>query len=265
MSSKIHSTAIIEDGAKIGENCEIGPNVVIENGAVLGSENVLGPGVYIMGSVTMGDRNKLLHGASIGGGPQDINFKRQDTILIIGSDNQIGEHCTLHRGSTSGETRIGNHNYLMGNVHVGHDCLLRDNIIMANDSKLGGFVYIHDRAILSAAAGVHQYTRIGELVMVGALIRVTQDLLPFTMAAKDEAILGLNRIGLKRSGCPTASVNKLKEAYQRFCQKREHLDSFKNWLNEQDSDPFLKKWQEFIEEKSNRGFSRHWGSKPKEK
>ena len=262
MSSKIHPTAIIDEGAQIGDDCEIGPYVVIDKGAVIGSRNKFGPGVYVMGSVTMGDGNNVLHGASIGGGPQDINFKDPDTVLIIGNDNHIGEHVTLHRGSTNRKTVIGNSNYLMGNIHVGHDCVLGDNIVMANDSKLGGFVTVQDRVILSAAAGVHQHVRIGEMTIVGAILRVTQDILPFSMVGSNDGLNGLNRIGLKRAGCAKESVSALKEAYQRFCNKREPLGEFQQWLGAQD-DPYLKKWADFVAPKSHRGYARHGG--PREK
>lgn len=279
MSAKIHPTAIIEDGAKIGNDCVIepfaiikngarigngcgiGPYVVIEKGAIIGDENKFGPSVYVMGSTQMGNRNNCLHGASIGGGPQDINFKDPHTSLTIGDDNHIGEHATLHRGSTSGKTTIGNGNYLMGNIHVGHDCHLGNQIIMANDSKLGGFTTIEDKVILSAAAGVHQHCRIGQMVIVGALIRVTQDVLPYAMAASNEGLNGLNRIGLKRSGCPQESVVVLKEAYRRFCKNRESMSAFVDWLNHHAKDPYLKTWLTFIETKSHRGFSRHAADK----
>ena len=257
MSSKIHPTAIIEDGASIGENCIIGPYVVIEKGATLGNENLCEPGVLIRSSASIGDRNKFLHGASIGGGPQDIGYTENGARLVVGNDNHIGEHATLHRGSSTKLTKIGNHNYLMGNIHVGHDCMLGDHIIMANDSKLGGFVHIADRVILSAGAGVHQHARVGEMVIAGALIRVTQDVLPYAMAASNEGLNGLNRIGLKRAGCPNDSVNLLKEAYRRFCKNREKLSEFISWLDSHSADPYLKKWHDFVSAQSHRGFSRH--------
>lgn len=260
MSNQIHPTAIVEDGATIGDNCKIGPWVMIEKGAKIGNENTFEPGVFVKGSVTIGDRNKFLHGASIGGGPQDINYKENGSVLIIGNDNQVGEHATLHRGSSTKKTTIGNKNYLMGNIHVGHDCELGNGIIMANDSKLGGFVKIADNVILSAGAGVHQNVRVGEMVIAGALIRVTQDVLPFAMAASNEGLNGLNRIGLKRSGCSNESVLELKEAYRRFCKNRESLSSFLKWLENKSADPYLKKWHDFISVKSHRGFSRHGAS-----
>ena len=133
---------------------------------------------------------------------------------------------------------------------------------MANDAKLGGFVTVQDRVILSAAAGVHQHVRIGEMTIVGAILRVTQDILPFAMVGSNDGLNGLNRIGLKRSGCPADSVAALKEAYQRFCRKREALGAFQEWLASQ-NDPYVKKWAEFLAPKSGRGYARHGG--PREK
>jgi len=256
MNNQIHATAIVEVGATLGQDCEIGPYAVIQKGAVLGNACRLGPHVLVTGATRMGHRNTIQHAASIGGGPQDKHCKREDTLLFIGDDNYVGEHCTLHRGSSSGKTTVGNHNYLMGNVHVGHDCTLGNNIIMANDAKLGGWVTVSDKAIISAGAGVHQFVRIGDMVMVGGLIRVTQDLLPYTMAARNEGLSGLNLVGLKRSGCPRESVAMLKQAYTRFCRRREKQQLFREWLGQQ-ADPYLRRWLEFMSTTDKRGYARH--------
>ncbi len=260
MSNQIHSTAIIDAGVQIGTGNVVGPYVVMERGARIGDGNVFEPGVYVKGSVTIGDGNTFRHGASVGGGPQDIKFSATDTTLLIGNENHVGEHSTLHRGSTSGKTTIGNGNYLMGNVHVGHDCALGNHIIMANDAKLGGFVSVQDRVILSAAAGVHQHVRIGEMSIVGAILRVTQDVLPYAMVGSNDGLNGLNRVGLKRSGCPNESVELLKEAYRKFCKGREPLSEFQAWLAQtaqQTGDAYLMRWSEFIAPKSGRGYLRH--------
>ena len=260
MSRHIHATAIIEDGAAIGQDCEIGPYAVIQRGAVLGGANKLGPHVLISGATRMGDRNTIKHAASIGGAPQDKHFTREDTLLYLGDDNHIGEHCTLHRGSNSGKTTIGNHNYLMGNIHIGHDCTLANDIVMANDAKLGGWVTVFDKAVISAGAAVHQFTRIGDMVMVGGLIRVTQDLLPYTMSARNEGLSGLNLVGLKRSGCAPESINLLKQAYSRFCRRREKQQAFREWLGQQ-TDPYLCRWLDFMSTTDNRGYARHPAAK----
>ncbi len=257
---KIHPTAIVDKDAEIGEGCEIGPYVVIDAGAKIGKDNKFAPHVYVQGSVTIGDRNTICHGASLGGGPQDINFKDTDTTLHIGDDNYIGEHVTFHRGSTNRKTIIGNHNYFMGNIHIGHDCVLGNHIIMPNDSKLGGFVLVEDRVIFGAAAAVHQHVRVGTQAIVGGLFRVAQDVLPFTMVGSNNGLGGLNLIGLKRNKAPKESVSKLKEGYQLFCRKRMKLGDFQEWLNGQD-DPFLKKWAEFVAPKSHRGYARHSSQK----
>jgi UDP-N-acetylglucosamine acyltransferase len=127
---------------------------------------------------------------------------------------------------------------------------------MANDAKLGGWVTVFDKAIISAGAGVHQFTRIGDMVMVGGLIRVTQDLLPYTTAARNEGLNGLNLVGLKRSGCANESINLLKQAYTRFCRQREKQQVFRQWLGQQ-TDPYLRRWLDFMSTTDKRGYARH--------
>ena len=257
MGTKIHPTALVGKNVEIGDGCEIGPYVIIEDGAVLGVDNELNANSYIFGSVRMGDRNRLMRGASLGGEPQSIDYKGEPTKLLVGSDNWFGENLTVHRGTVaSGETVVGDHNFLMAYIHVGHDCRLGNHITMANDSKLGGHSELHDRVTLGAGVGVHQYTRVGELVMAAALARVIRDALPFTVVRQDDTLFGLNRIGIRRAGHPREDSKALNSAYKMFCQQRKPRDEVLTWLQEQPGNHLLAAWIAFLSAPSKSGYAR---------
>lgn len=263
MAVNIHPTAIVAENAAIGEGCVIGPFTVVEAGAVLGEDNELGAGCHVYGAVIMGKGNRLMHGACLGGEPQSLGYAGEPTRLQIGDDNWFGEYVTVHRGTgDSGKTVIGHRNYLMAYSHVGHDCQLGAHIIMANSVNLAGHVQIMDRANLGGGAAVHQFARVGELVMVGGLARVSQDVLPFSILARNNALYGLNRVGIRRSDYPVEAVSLLKVAYQRFCVDREPLDDFLAWLRDQPPNAFLEAWSSFFASGTERGYARAARGRP---
>ena len=257
MAVTIHPTAIVADNTAIGDGCAIGPFAIIEAGAVLGQNNELGAGCHIYATVTMGNGNRLRHGACLGGEPQSLGYGSEPTRLQIGDDNWFGEYVTIHRGTAaSGKTVIGNRNYFMAYSHVGHDCRLGSQIIVANSVNLAGHVQVMDRANLGGGAAIHQFARVGELAMVGGLSRVSQDVLPFAVMARDNTLYGLNRVGIRRSDYPAAALPLLKAAYRRFCLDREPLDSFLLWLGRQEGNPLLESWSRFFASGTERGYAR---------
>jgi UDP-N-acetylglucosamine acyltransferase len=257
MAVTIHPTAIVEENVVIGDGCAIGPFTVIEAGAVLGENNELRAGCHVYTAVSMGNSNRLMHGACVGGEPQSFGYGGEPTRLQIGDGNWFGEYVTIHRGtSDSGKTVIGNRNYFMAYSHVGHDCRIGDHIIVANSVNLAGHVQIMDRANLGGNAAIHQFVRVGEFAMVGGLSRVSQDVLPFAVMARDNALYGLNRVGIRRSGYPAKALPVLKIAYRRFCLDREPLDDFLAWLDEQPRNPFLDVWSDFFASGTERGYAR---------
>ena len=266
MTVNIHPTAVVAAGAELGDGTTVGPHSVIEDGAVVGDDNELGAGCHLYGSVRMGARNRLMHGAILGGEPQDLQYKREPTLLIVGDDNWIGEFATIHRGTpATGKTEVGNHNFIMSTCHVGHDCRVGDDTVVSSGVILGGGTRLYDRVTLGGNAGVHQNCRLGELVMVGGLIRISQDVLPFTLVGEDNRLTGLNRVGLRRAGYSQESIARLKEAYRRFCIRREPLKTMVAWLEKQNGDPLLDRWREFLSVESHRGYTRdrpRGGSKP---
>ena len=257
MGTTIHPTALIGEHVELGDGCRIGPYVVIEDGAVLGEDNELNAFCYLTGATRLGSRNRLMRGASLGGEPQSQGYKGEPTRLIVGNDNWLGENLTIHRGTAaSGETVVGDHNFLMAYTHVGHDCRLGNHIVMANDAQLGGHTTLHDRVNMGAAAGVHQHTRIGELVMVAALARVVRDVMPFTMIEGENNLLGLNRVGLRRAGYATAQSAALKTPYRMLCVQRRPVPEVLAWLRAQPANPVLEAWSAFLAGPSKRGFAR---------
>ena len=213
---KIHSTAIVDPKATIGNDVEIGPYSVVGPGAIIGDNTRLLSHCVIDGSVRLGARNVVGYGAVIGAHPQDLSFdSSRKTGVEIGDDNVFREYCTIHRGTAEGtSTRIGNKNFLMVNTHVGHNCEIGNNVIVANNCLLAGYVSIGDSAFLGGGGGYHQFMRIGRLVMTQGLSAFGKDLPPFVLAAQRNVVFGLNSIGLRRAGISAADRNDIKAAFR---------------------------------------------------
>jgi len=213
---KIHATAIVDPGAKIGDDCEIGPYSVIGPEAKIGNGTVVRSHVVIEGNVTIGERNLIGHGAIIGPPPQDLGFTlERKTRIEIGHDNVIREYCTIHRGSPEGSaTMLGDKNFLMVGVHIGHNCEVGNNVIIANNCLLAGHVRVDDQAFLGGGSTFHQHMHVGRLVMVQGSSAFGKDLPPFTIAAERNSIFGINVIGLKRAGFSAQDRDEIKNAFK---------------------------------------------------
>ena len=213
---KIHRTAIVDPTAQIGAYIEIGPYSVIGPKVVVGDRTVIQSHVVIEEHVTLGQKNFIGHGAIIGGAPQDLGFSpERKTTVQIGDENVIREYCTIHRGSADGTaTKIGDKNFLMVGVHVGHNCEIANNVIIANNCLLAGHVIVDDQAFLGGGSTFHQHMHVGRLVMVQGSSAFGKDLPPFTMAAERNAIFGVNAIGLKRAGFSAQDRDEIKNAFK---------------------------------------------------
>ena len=210
---KIHPTAIIEDGAQIGPDVEVGPYSVIGAGVSVGEKCVLQSHVVIEGSVKMGARNFIGHGSIIGGTPQDVTFQPQtESGIEIGNNNIIREHCTIHRATLAGGvTVLGNENFLLVGSHVGHDCHVGNGVVMANDSLLGGHVRVENGAFLGGGSMFHQLIRVGRLAMAQG--RFTKSVPPFVSAIANYAF-GVNVVGLRRAGISAEGRDEIKRAFK---------------------------------------------------
>lgn len=213
---RTHPTAVIDPGADVAADAEIGPYAVIGPHVSIGARSVLGAHVVIEGFVTIGTGNLIGPGCVIGTAPQDLSFSPdRKTRVEIGNDNVFREFCTIHRGSAEGSvTTIGNKNFLMAGAHLGHNCAIGNNIIIANNCLLAGHVRVDDHAFLGGGSVFHQNMRVGRLVMVQGASGFGKDLPPFTMGAGRTAVVGLNVIGMRRAGFSVAQREDIKAAFR---------------------------------------------------
>lgn len=208
--------AYVDPDAKIGDGNVIGPFCYIDKNAVMGDGNKLYNSVTIHYGARIGNNNEIFPGASISTKPQDLKFKGEDTICEIGDNNSIRENVTLSRGTASkGKTIIGSGNLLMENMHVGHDCVLGNGLIIGNSTKLAGEVVIDDNAIISATVLCHQFCRIGGYVMIQGGCRFSQDIPPYIIAGKEPTrYCGINLIGLRRRGFCNETIEQIHDTYR---------------------------------------------------
>lgn len=217
INARIHPTAIVSPGAVIGPNVEIGPYAIIGENVEIGEGCVIGPRVVIEGWTVLGKRNKVYTGAVLGNDPQDLKFKGEKSYLYIGDDNIIREYATISRGTAGGggETRIGNHNLIMSYVHVAHDVQMGSYNVVAHGSGIAGHVVIEDRVTIGGIVGVHQFTKIGRMAMVGAHTMVTKDVPPYALVSGNPAkIYGVNIVGLRRNGLTPEVRMEIQRAYK---------------------------------------------------
>lgn len=215
--SKIHPTAIVHDGATLGADVEIGPYCVIGQGVRLGDGVRLMSHVVIEGETEIGDLCVVHPFANLGGPPQHSAHKGEPTRLTVGARNTIREHVTMHTGTVGGRgvTVVGADSLFMAGSHVAHDCIVGDNVIMANAATLGGHVHMADFVFMGGLSAAHQYSRIGRYSFIGGLAAVTKDVIPFGSVWGNHAHLeGLNLVGLRRRGFSRETINELRAAYR---------------------------------------------------
>lgn len=212
----ISPLAYIHPEAVIGDNCEIGPFCYIDKNVVIGSGNTLMNSVTVLSGSRIGTGNTIFPGAVIGAIPQDLKFKGEETTAEVGDNNIIRENVTINRGTAAkGKTVVGNNNLLMEGMHVAHDVLIGNGCIIGNSTKIAGEVVIDNFATLSANVLVHQFCHIGSYVMVGGGTRTSQDVPPFTIAAREPvAYCGLNLVGLRRRGFKPETIEAIHNAYR---------------------------------------------------
>lgn len=219
--SNISPLAFVHDEAVIGKNWEIGPFCYIDKDVVIGDNNRLMNSVTLFSGTRMGSGNVVFPGAVIGAIPQDLKFRGEETWAVIGDNNTIRENVTINRGTAAqGRTVVGSNNLLMEGMHVAHDVNIGNGCIIGNTTKLAGEVVVDDYAIISACVLVHQFCRIGGYVMVGGGTRTSQDIPPFTMAAREPvAYCGLNMVGLRRRGMSPELIENIHNAYRILYQR----------------------------------------------
>jgi len=222
----IHPTAIIDPKAKVGADVKIGPYSVIGAEVEIGSGTEIGPHVTINGPTTIGSDNHIYQFASVGEDPQDKKFADERTFLEIGDRNVIREFTTIHRGTTQDEslTRIGSDNLLMAYTHVAHDCMIGDDVILANAASLGGHVHIDSHVILGGFSIVHQFCHVGAYCFSAMGSAITRDVPPYVMVGgRPTQPHGINQVGLERRGFSKQTVLQIKRAYKALYKSKKSL------------------------------------------
>ena len=246
----IHPTAVVGAGAEIADDAVVGPFAVIGDEVSLGPGVVVGAQAHVTGRTRIGARTEVFPFAALGLAPQMVGFDGRTTELLIGEDNLIREHTSLHVGTPAGggRTCIGNRNMIMNHVHVAHDCQIGDHCIIAAYSGMGGHVEIQDHAVIGGFTGIHQFVRIGESGFTAAGSKVTRDVAPFAKVAGDRArFVGVNRINLERRGFDEEAIRGIKHAFFVLFQSKLRLvDACKRVEEEASGDPQVEKLLAFL-------------------
>lgn len=255
----IHATALIDATANIGLNVEIGAYTVIGANVSIGDGTIIGPHVGIKGTTKIGKNNRIYQFASVGEDPQDKKYAGEDTLLEIGDNNVIREFTTINRGTTQdgSVTRIGNNNLLMAYTHIAHDCMLDNDIILANASSLAGHVRVGSNVILGGFTIVHQFCHIGESSFAAMGSAITKDLPPYVMVGgRPTKPHGINAVGLERNGYSKEVIKQIKVAYKVLYKSKLTLVNAKAELHKMaENAPELRVMAEFLEN-SNRSILR---------
>ena len=255
--ARIHPAAVVEPGAVIGAGCVIGPF------ALIGPEVVLAAGVevkshaVVTGWTEIGEGTVIFPFACVGEVPQDLKFKGERTRLIVGGRCRIREGATLNTGTEGGGgvTRVGDDCLLMTGAHVGHDAVLGNRVILANQVAIAGHCQIGDDVIVGGLSGIHQWVRVGRGAIIGAVTMVTNDVLPFGLVQGPRGALdGLNLVGLKRRGVERGDISAMRAAFQALSQgEGSFLDRARRLAEETDS-AYVREMTDFILSASDRSF-----------
>lgn len=218
--ANIHPSAIVDPSAQIAEGAEIGPFSIIHGNVTIGAGTKLHSSVVIGEWTEIGESNEIFPGAVIGVAPQDLRYSGERAYTKIGNRNVIREYVTIHRASDAeGVTSIGDDNLLMAYTHVAHNCLLGNQIVIANSVGIAGHVEIEDQAVLGGMCGLHQFVRVGKLAMLGGMAQIRQDIPPYAMVDGQPArVFGMNIRGMQRRGIDKDSRQALKSCYRLILQ-----------------------------------------------
>ncbi|PZX11069.1 acyl-ACP--UDP-N-acetylglucosamine O-acyltransferase [Celeribacter halophilus] len=256
-SARIHPSSVIEEGAVIGADVEIGPFCLIGPEVRLADRVVIKSHAVITGDTEIGEDTTVFQFASIGEIPQDLKFKGEKTRLVIGKRNRIREYVTMNTGTEGGGgvTRVGDDCLLMASAHVAHDAQIGDRVILVNSVAVAGHCVIEDDVIIGGLSGIHQWVRIGQGAIVGALSMVTSDVLPHALVQGPRAELdGLNLVGLKRKGVPRDDINQLRAAFQMLKQGEGSFKDRAQRLKEDFDSDYVSRMVAFVMADSDRGF-----------
>lgn len=254
----IHPLAIVDPGAKLGKDVQIGAFSIIGAGVEIGSGTWIGPHVVINGSTRVGSDNRIYQFSSLGEAPQHLGYKGEPTWLEIGDRNIIREYCTLNRGSAGGDgvTRLGHDNFIMAYCHVAHDCQVGNRTIFANGTSLAGHVRVEDQVIFGGFTMIHQFCRVGAHAMTGISTVTFKDIPPYLLVAGNTAVPhGLNVRGLKRRNFSEQTIEALRQAYKLVYKSGLRLSEATEQLAQMADNPEIRHFLDFIKQ-SERGIVR---------
>lgn len=235
--ANIHKLAVVSEKAKLADDVEIGPFCVIGDNVEIGSGTTLKSHIVVEGITKIGKNNKIFPFSTIGVAPQDLKFSNEPSEVIIGDNNTIREHVTIHLGTKDGamKTIIGSNCLLMVGVHIAHDCVVRDRVILANNATLAGHVEVGDDVVIGGLSAIHQFVRIGKGAMIGGMSGVEGDIIPNGLVMGERAKLaGLNLVGMKRRGLSREEISSVR--------------AFFKALQQDDEKTFVKKVEELSQE-----------------
>nr|WP_213394491.1 acyl-ACP--UDP-N-acetylglucosamine O-acyltransferase [Yoonia sp.] len=253
----IHPSAVIADGAQIGADCSIGPFCVIGADVVLGDGVTLKSHVVVDGDTQIGAGTVVFPFSVIGEIPQDLKFAGEKTQLRIGARNRIREHVTINTGTAQGGgiTRVGDDGLFMAGCHIAHDAQIGNRVIIVNSSAVAGHCVIEDDVIIGGLCGVHQWVRIGQGAIIGAVTMVTADVVPHGLVQGPRGVLdGLNLVGLKRKGVDRADITALRAAFQMLKDGEGNFQDRARKLGDESDSPYVQDMVRFILGPSDRNF-----------
>ncbi len=255
----IHPTAVISKGASIHETTSIGPFCVIGNGVKIGKNNNLISHVSIVGNTKIDSNNVFSPFCSIGSEPQDLKFNKEKSFLNIGSNNKFRENVTVNPGTSGGglHTLIGDNCLFMVGSHIAHDCIIKSNIILANNATLAGHVEIDNNAIIGGNSAIHQFVRIGKYAMIGGMSGVEKDIIPYGLyLGIRERLKSLNLIGLKRKGLTSTLINEIKNLINKIFDNNDTIENnIKNNIVASSEIIEIREIIEFLNSNSKRGIT----------
>lgn len=248
----IHPTAIIDPSAEIAPDVQIGAFCIVEADTKIGAGCVLESGAQVLRFTSLGQRNRIGKYALIGGTPMDLKWQGEDSLLVVGSDNDIREFSTIHRGTASGGgiTKVGDHNLITQYVHITHDCVVGSHNIIANTVQIAGHVQVGDYVRIGVTVAVHQFCRIGSHSIIGMMSKITRDILPFSMADGHPAQhYTINKVGLARDGYSRDEQQIILRAFKAVRNKDQAA------VLALESEPLAKQLFDFAKTESKRGIS----------
>lgn len=256
-NADIHPSAVIEQGAVIGQGCSIGPFCHIGPHVVLHDNVTLKSHVVVTGQTEIGSGTTVYSFAVLGEIPQDKKFNGEETKLIIGERNRIREHVTMNTGTQGGGgvTRVGNDGLFMAGCHVAHDVIIGDRVVLVNSAAVAGHCVLEDDVIIGGLSGIHQFVRIGQGAIIGAVTMVTNDVIPYGLVQAPRGELdGLNLVGLKRKGVARSDITALRAAFQMLAQGEGTFQNRASRLGDDTDSDYVKQIVNFILADSDRSF-----------